>query len=50
MQLSQVELGKKIGKSNHYISDLENERRNITIAVAKKLCELFGISIARLIR
>jgi len=48
--LSQAELGKKIGKSLQYISDLENNRRNISINVAKKLAEIFEISIARLIK
>lgn len=48
--LSQAELGKKIGKSLQYISDLENDRRNISINVARMLSEIFEISIARLIR
>jgi len=48
--LSQAELGKKIGKSIQYISDLENERRNVTVNVAKKIAEIFDISIVRLIK
>ncbi len=38
-QLTQTELGEKIGKGKQYISDLENGRRNINIPVAKLLGE-----------
>ncbi|MDA3809744.1 MAG: helix-turn-helix transcriptional regulator [Spirochaetaceae bacterium] len=38
-QLTQKELGEKIGKGKQYISDLENGRRNINIPVAKLLGE-----------
>jgi DNA-binding XRE family transcriptional regulator len=48
--LSQAELGKKIGKSIQYISDLENARRNVSIDVAKQLAAIFDISIVRLIK
>lgn len=40
-QLSQSELGAKIGKSRQYISDLENGRRNITVTLAKTFGEIF---------
>ncbi len=39
-QLTQTELGEKIGKGKQYISDLENGRRNINIPVAKLLGEV----------
>jgi len=33
--LSQADLGKKIGKSIQYISDIENGRRNVSVQVAR---------------
>ncbi|MDH5716789.1 MAG: helix-turn-helix transcriptional regulator [Spirochaetia bacterium] len=46
-KLSQSELGKKIGQTGKYISDIENGRRNISIKTAKKLAEVFDISWMR---
>lgn len=38
---TQKELGEKIGKSKQYISDLENNRRSVSLELAKKLAEVF---------
>jgi len=40
--LSQGDLGKKIGVSRKYISDMENGRRKISLNMAKKLGEVFN--------
>ena len=43
-------LGLKLGKfSRHYISDLENGRKNISIQVARKLSVIFNKSVDRYI-
>jgi antitoxin component HigA of HigAB toxin-antitoxin module len=48
--LSQGELGMKIGRfSRQYISNLENGHRPVSKAVAKRLSEVFTISVARFI-
>lgn len=47
---SQSQLGKELNKSIQYISDLENGRRNVSLNMAKKLAEIFEISIERLIK
>ena len=39
--LTQKELGEKIGVSKQYVSDLENNHRNISSELAKKLGEVF---------
>ena len=41
-QLNQENLGKKIGKTKQYISDIETERRTITIPIAKELGKVFN--------
>lgn len=46
-QLSQTDLGKKIGKSRQYVSDLEKDRRNITKPLAKKLGAIFKCDYRR---
>jgi DNA-binding XRE family transcriptional regulator len=47
---SQGELGMKIGRfSRQYISNLENGHRPVSKAVAKRLSEVFKISVARFI-
>ncbi len=47
--LSQRELGLKLGNfPGKYISDIENNRRNVSKEMAKKLSKLFKISIDRL--
>ena len=48
--LTQADLGMQINKTAQFISDLENDRRNISINVAKALSKIFDISIARLIK
>jgi len=49
MDLTQAELGSRIDKTAQYISDLEHNRRNISLNVARALSKIFDISIARLI-
>lgn len=47
---TQAELGMKIGRfSRQYISNLENGHRPISKAVAKRLSDVFNISVARFI-
>lgn len=46
-KLSQTQLGEKLNKSYHYISDLENNRRNISLKLAKLLSKIFDIPIQR---
>ena len=41
LQITQEILGKEIGKKRQYISDIENGRREVTIAVAKELGKVF---------
>ena len=41
LQITQELLGEKIGKKRQYISDIENGRRGVTIAVAKELGKVF---------
>lgn len=48
-RLSQEQLGEKIGKTRHFVSDLETERRGVSVTIAKKLSALFGVSIERLL-
>ncbi len=43
-QMTQACLGEKIGKKKQYISDIENGRREISVAVAKKLEKVFKIN------
>jgi DNA-binding XRE family transcriptional regulator len=47
-KLTQVELGKKLGGlSRQYISDLEKNRRGISKVTAKKLADIFNVSVKR---
>ncbi|MDA3810973.1 MAG: helix-turn-helix transcriptional regulator [Spirochaetaceae bacterium] len=41
LQITQEILGEKIGKKKQYISDIENGRREISLAVAKELGNVF---------
>ncbi|MDH5721431.1 MAG: helix-turn-helix domain-containing protein [Spirochaetia bacterium] len=43
----QAELALKIGHSRQFVSDIETERRNISLKLAKKLSTVFNISIQR---
>ncbi len=46
--LTQAELGQKLGKfTRQKISDMENNKRSISKAVAKKLSEIFDVPIER---
>jgi len=46
--LSQAELGEKLGKlSRQNISNMENGQRGISKAVAKRLSELFDVSVEK---
>jgi DNA-binding XRE family transcriptional regulator len=46
-ELTQEQLGKKLGVSNSFICDLEKGRREISKEMAKKLGELFDTSVER---
>lgn len=41
--MSQAELGAKIGVSQGHIARLENDRRALTVKIAKKIAEFFGV-------
>ena len=43
--ISQVELAKHIGVSKQFISDIEHDRRPVTIAIAKKIAKSLGYAI-----
>ncbi|RZB35291.1 MAG: hypothetical protein SRB1_01059 [Desulfobacteraceae bacterium Eth-SRB1] len=46
--LTQTELGQKLGKfTRQKISDMENNKRSISKAVAKKLSRIFDVQIER---
>ena len=46
--LTQTELGQKLGKfTRQKISDMENNKRSISKAVAKKLSKIFDVQIER---
>ena len=46
--LTQTELGQKLGKfTRQKISDMENNKRSISKAVAKKLSKIFDVQIDR---
>jgi len=47
--LTQSQLGDKLGVSKQYISDMENGRRSIGKEMAKRLSSLFGCPIERFI-
>jgi DNA-binding XRE family transcriptional regulator len=47
--LTQEELGEKVGVSKQYVSDWEHNRRKVSAAKAKKLAQLFHISVEYLI-
>jgi DNA-binding XRE family transcriptional regulator len=47
--MTQEELGEKIGASKAFICDMEHDRRAISKEMAKKAASLFNISVARFI-
>ncbi len=48
-KLTQKELGEKLGVQKQFISDMERERKPISKAMAKKLSELFNVSVSKFI-
>lgn len=50
LEYTQAQLGQILGgKSRQYISDIENDRRSISLDVAKKLSETFQTSVQNFI-
>jgi len=49
LNLTQAELGEKVGKSRAYICDVEHGRRAISKDIAKTFAKLFKISVNHLI-
>ena len=49
MNMTQTELGEKLGVSKQVISDMEHERRSISKAMAKELAKIFNVSVERFI-
>jgi len=47
--ISQVELGKKIGVSKQFLSDVEHNRKDVGMEFAKKVSDALGYSIEPLI-
>lgn len=47
--LTQAELGQLLGKSKHFVCDLEHERRGISKEIALKLSKIFKTSVERFI-
>ena len=46
--LSQRDLGKKIGKSNSTICDLEKGKRNVTLKTLEVIAEALGVKVCEL--
>lgn len=49
-QMTQAELGRKLGVSNAFVCDLEKNRRDVSKEMAKKLARLFGTSTDRFLQ
>ena len=49
VKMTQKDLAEKLGVSKQAVSDMENGRRAISKATAKKLAEIFDVSVARFI-
>jgi DNA-binding XRE family transcriptional regulator len=47
--MTQDELGSKIGASKSFVCDMEHDRRAISKEMAKRLATIFNISVARFI-
>ena len=45
--LSQAQLGAKLDKSYRFISDLENNRRNVSLNLARELSKIFATPFER---
>jgi DNA-binding XRE family transcriptional regulator len=48
-EMSQEQLGQKVGASKSFICDIEKDRRAISKEMAKKLSGVFNISVSRFI-
>lgn len=48
-EITQVELAKRVGVSKQFLSDVENNRKDVGIAFAKKIADALGYSIEPLI-
>jgi len=46
-ELTQIELGEKLGIPKQHVSNMERGTRNISLNMAKKLAKLFNVSIER---
>jgi DNA-binding XRE family transcriptional regulator len=49
LSMTQEQLGEKVGVSKSFICDIEHDRRAISKDMAKKLSNLFNISVSRFI-
>lgn len=49
LNLTQLEFAEKVGLSRSYLSDLENDRKNISIFTAIKMARTLSISVNKLI-
>lgn len=50
LDLTQVELGERMGIPGYTVSDIETGRRAVTADDLPMLCEVFGLSLAELAR
>lgn len=48
-RLTQKELGQMLGIEKQYVSDMEHGRKEISKAMAKKLSEIFNVSVSKFI-
>jgi transcriptional regulator with XRE-family HTH domain len=48
-EITQVELANRVGVSKQFLSDVENNRKDVGIAFAKKVSDALGYSIEPLI-
>ncbi len=48
-EISQVDLAKKLQVSKQFLSDVENNRKDVGIAFAKKVSDVLGYSVEPLI-
>lgn len=47
--MTQAVLAERIGASKQFVSDMENGRKSISKATAKKLAKIFDVSVSRFI-
>ncbi len=48
-RMTQKELGTILGIEKQYVSDMEHERKEISKAMAKKLADIFHVSVSKFI-